>query len=72
MHILWCDDSKFCEISKEPFVITYKILNPNTSKYVFYEVIKVTKYNILKFQHLKLGETGPSNAYAIYHVNFVM
>ena len=30
-----------CEISKMPFEISHKILNPYTAKYAFYEVLEI-------------------------------
>ena len=48
-----------CEISKVPFEFSQKILNPNTAKCTFYEVLKLTTYDILK---LCLSETGPRGA----------
>ena len=46
MHILRCYVYGFkilCEISKVPFEISHKILNPYTAKYEFYEVLKTFK-----------------------------
>ena len=43
-----------CEISKVPFEISHKILNPYIAKYAFYEVLKnLTTYDILKLWDLK-------------------
>ena len=50
-----------CEISKVPFEISHKILNPYTAKYVFYEVLRIMiswSYDILIF-----SETGPRGKY---------
>ena len=42
MHIFAVFGFKIlCEISKVPFEISHKILNPYTTKYVFYEVLKI-------------------------------
>ena len=35
-----------CEISKVPFEIPYKILNPYAAKYAFYEALKILKFMI--------------------------
>ena len=40
MHICSVWIQILCEISKVPFEISHKTLNPHTAKYVFYEVIK--------------------------------
>ena len=42
------------EISKVPFEISHKILEPYTAKYAFYEVLKIlTTYDILELWHPK-------------------
>ena len=41
-----------CEISKVPFEISHKILNPYTAKYALYEVVKFDD-DILELWHLK-------------------
>ena len=49
-----------CEISKVPFEISHKILNPYTAKYAFYEVLKFDDLWYLKsYDILSLSETGP-------------
>ena len=35
-----------CEISKVPFEISHKILNPYIAKYAFYEVYKIWQFMI--------------------------
>ena len=35
-----------CEISKVPFEISHKILNPYTAKYAFYDVLKIWRLTI--------------------------
>ena len=35
-----------CEISKVPFEISVKMLNPYTAKYAFYEVVKIWRLMI--------------------------
>ena len=41
MHIFRCIGLKIvCEISKAPFEISHKILNPYTEKYAFHTVFK--------------------------------
>ena len=37
-----------CEISKVPFKISHKILNPYTTQYTFYEVLKIWRLMIAK------------------------
>ena len=41
-----------CEISKEPFEISHKILKPYTAKYVFYEVLKFDDSWCLKISEI--------------------
>ena len=48
-----------CEITKVPFEISLKILNPYTAKYAFYEVLKFDDLWYLKsYNILSLGDTG--------------
>ena len=35
-----------CEISKEPFEFSHKILNPDGTKYAFYKVLKIWQFMI--------------------------
>ena len=62
MHILRCMGSKFlCEISKVPFEILHKILNPYTAKIAFHEVLKIRRLmRSQSYDILSLSETGPS------------
>ena len=47
------------EISKVPFEISHKILNPYTTKDAFYEVYKALRLMIsLSYDTLSLSETG--------------
>ena len=49
-----------CEISKVPFEISHKMLNPYTTKYAFYEVLKIWRLMISQsYDILSLSETGP-------------
>ena len=43
MHILWCMCSK---MKKEPFEISHNILNPYTTTYAFYDVLKIWRIMI--------------------------
>ena len=43
-----------CEISKVPFEISHKILNPYTAKYAFYGVLNFTIYDILRVMTSKV------------------
>ena len=53
-----------CEISKVPFEISYKILNPYTAKYAFYEVLKIWRLMIsYSYDIFSLNETGPWSLY---------
>ena len=53
-----------CEISKVPFEISHKNLNPYTAKYAFYEVLKVWRLTIsYTYDILGLSETGPRPAW---------
>ena len=48
------------EISKAPFEISHKILNPYTTKHAFYEVLKIWQVTISQsYDILSLSETGP-------------
>ena len=56
-----------CEISKLPFEISHKILNPYTAKYAFYKVLKFDELWYLKrYDILSLNETGPCTRAASY------
>ena len=46
-----------CEISKVPYEISHKILNPYTAKYAFYEVVKI--WRLMSYDILSNCETGP-------------
>ena len=49
-----------CEISKVPFEISHKILNPYTAKYEFYEVLKTWRLMIsYSYDILSVNETDP-------------
>ena len=41
MHILRCEFTILCEISKGTFEILHNILNPYTAKYAFYGLVFV-------------------------------
>ena len=49
-----------CEFSKVPFEISHKILNPYTTKYAFYEVMRIW-WLIISWSYdiLSLNEMGP-------------
>ena len=52
------------EISKDTFEISHKILNPYTTKYAFYEVLKIWRHMISwSYDILSLSETGPSTSF---------
>ena len=54
-----CEFKILCEISKVPFEISRKILNPYTAKYAFYEVLKIWRLTIYQsYDILSLSETG--------------
>ena len=49
-----------CEISKVPFEISHKILNPYTAKYAFYDVLKYDEWwNLKSYYILNLSKRGP-------------
>ena len=50
-----------CEISKVPFEISHKILNPYTAKYALPGVKNLTTYDFL--ESYSLNETGPLNVF---------
>ena len=63
-----------CEISKVPFEISHKILNPYTAKYAFYRLLFFfVIYDILELWRHKLSETAPRSTLALdkKHINSI-
>ena len=52
-----------CEISKVPFEISHKMVNPYPTKYAFFEVFRILQFMICySYDSLSISETGSRDA----------